>query len=85
MDTKLTLSLDAAVIARAKEFAEAQNISLSRLVEIMLRKATANSYNNIEDLPIADWVMQVAEGDVTYKAKKTKRKDMKDEFFKSKK
>jgi hypothetical protein len=85
MDAKLTLSLDAAVIERAKQFAEEQNISLSRLVEVMLRKATSQSYSQLEELPIADWVMQVSEGEAEYKTKKKSRKDLKEEFFKSKK
>ena len=85
MDAKLTLSLDASVIEKAKIFAEEQGISLSRLVEVMLRKATNASYSSIEDLPISDWVMQVAEGEVEYKTRKQSRKEMKDEFFKSKK
>ena len=85
MDAKLTLSLDAAVIERAKAFAEDQGISLSRLIEVMLRKATSKSYTSIEDLPVSDWVMQLAEGSIEYKTKKRSRKEMKDEFFKSKK
>ena len=36
MDTKVTLSFDQQVVVQAKAFAEANNISLSRLVEFML-------------------------------------------------
>jgi len=85
MDAKLTLSLDAAVIEKAKVFAAEQGISLSRFIEILLRKATNKDYDTIEDLPVSSWVSQVSEGDVEYKTKKTSRKEMKDEFFKSKK
>jgi len=85
MDVKLTLSFDAAVIDRAKKFAEEQGISLSRLIEIMLRKATSKDYSSIEALPIADWVMEVAEGNAEYTTKKRGRKSMKDEYFSSKK
>ncbi len=38
MDAKLTIKLDKATIERAKEYAQGQNISLSRLIESMLNK-----------------------------------------------
>ncbi|MEL7342500.1 MAG: DUF6364 family protein [Bacteroidota bacterium] len=38
MDAKLTLKLNKATIERAKEYAQQQNISLSRLIESMLDK-----------------------------------------------
>ncbi len=85
MDAKLTLSLDAKVIESAKIFAEEQGISLSRLIEVMLRKAINTQSRNIEDLPISEWVMQVAEGEVEYKTRKRSRKEIKDEYFSSKK
>ena len=85
MDAKLTLSFDEAVIERAKKFADRQGISLSRFVEILLRKATTKSYDNIEDLPIADWVMEVAEGKVEYRSAKRTRKSLKEEYYNSKK
>lgn len=85
MDAKLTLSLDAKVIESAKVFAEEQGISLSRLIEVMLRKAINTQSRNIEDLPISEWVMQVAEGEVEYKTRKRSRKEIKDEYFSSKK
>lgn len=85
MDAKLTLSFDAAVIERAKKFADKQGISLSRLVEIMLRKATANNYDSIEDLPISEWVSMVAEGEAEYVSAKRSKKSLKDEYYSSKK
>ncbi len=85
MDAKLTLSFDAAVIERAKKFADKQGISLSRLVEIMLRKATTQSYDSIEELPIAEWVSMVSEGDAEYVSPKRGRKSLKDEYYSSKK
>ena len=85
MDTKITLSFDAGVIRKAKQFAEANNISLSRLTEMLLRKVTSSDYQNLEDLPIADWVNLIAEGEVQYRTRGRKRKNMKDEFYKSKK
>ena len=85
MDAKLTLSFDETVIERAKKFAEEQCISLIRFVEIFLRKSTTKSYDRIEDLPISDWVSQVAEGNAEYTSKKRSRKSIKDEYHQSKK
>jgi len=85
MDAKITLSFDATVIERAKKFAEKQNISLSRLTEYLYDKITHQSYTNLEDLAIADWVNKVAEGKVEYKTKKRGRKSLRNEFLKSRK
>jgi len=85
MDSKVTLSFDEEVIRNAKEYAASQNISLSRLVEFLLRKTTMKQYSSMEDYPIADWVRQVSEGPVEYQTRKKTRKDLKDEFFSSKK
>lgn len=84
MNSKLTLRLDTSVIEQAKAYAEANKMSLSRLVELLLRKCTNTGFYDIENLPISDWVGIVAEGAVTYNTKKS-RKDLKDEFLKSKK
>ncbi len=40
MDTKLTLSLDKNVIEQAKKYAKKKNISLSKLIEAYLNKAS---------------------------------------------
>lgn len=85
MDAKVTLSFDEAVIARAKRFAAKNNISLSRLVEMLLQKTTSGNYLSFEELPIADWVSEVSEGEAVYQAKKKSRKASKDEYFSSKK
>ncbi len=86
MDNKVTLSFDESVITRAKRYAEKNNISLSRLIEFLLNKVTANNYTSLEDFPISDWVNQVAEGEAVYKTKaKRTRKAAKAEYFKSKK
>lgn len=90
MDTKLTLSFDKNVIERAKKYAEEQNISLSRLIEHLLTQVTTKQYKSLEDFPISDWVSMVAEGEVEYKRTpksypKSSRKDLKEEFFASKK
>ncbi len=85
MDAKVTLSFDETVISRAKKFAEEQNISLSRLVELLLGKATSKKYKSIEELPIADWVHEVSEGPAEYRSRARSRKEMKEEYFKSRK
>jgi len=85
MDAKITLSFDKAVILKAKEFAGQNNISLSRLMELLLRKVTSKKYKTLEDLPISDWVHIVSEGPAEYITRKRSRKEMKEEFFKSRK
>jgi len=85
MDAKLTLAFDQDVIERAKLFAEKHDISLSRLTEFLYRKLTESPYTNLEDLPISDWVHLVAEGEIEYKTQAKSRKDLKDEYFSSKK
>jgi hypothetical protein len=81
MDAKVTLSFDVHVIEKAKKFAEGNGISLSRLIEILLKKAIAGNYNSIEEMPIADWVSMVAEGNSEYVTKPRKRKSIKREYF----
>lgn len=86
MDSKITLSFNEAVIKKAKKYAEANNISLSRLVEFLLTKITSSQYHSLEDYPIADWVSQVAEGEAVYQTKRKRtRKAAKSEYFASKK
>jgi hypothetical protein len=85
MDAKVTLSFDQDVINKAKVFAEANHISLSRLIEYLLRKATGDTIRELEDLPVADWVHEVAEGRAEYKTRSKSRKSIKKEFFESRK
>jgi hypothetical protein len=85
MDTKITLSFDKDIIERAKEFADQNNISLSRLTEFLYAQITSKNYKSLDELPIADWVTQVAEGEVEYKRTPSSRKAMKNEFFEGKK
>lgn len=85
MDSKITLSFDKEVIKKAKRFAASQNISLSRLTEMLLRKITSGQYKSLEEFPIADWVHRLAEGEVEYKTRPLSRKRLKQEFFKSRK
>lgn len=85
MDAKVTLRFDEGVVNKAKRYAEKNNISLSRLVEFLLQKTTAANSSSLEDLPISDWVNQVAEGEAVYQTKKKSRKASKAEYFSSKK
>ncbi|HVU54185.1 MAG TPA: DUF6364 family protein [Puia sp.] len=85
MDSKITLSFDKEVIDQAKKYAETNNISLSRLVEFLLRKTTSGQYSSMEDYPISEWVTIVSEGQAEYGTPKKNRKDLKDEYFRSKK
>lgn len=85
MDAKVTLSFNEEVIGKAKQFAEKNNISLSRLTEFLLRQITTGEYKSLDELPVADWVNQVAEGKAEYHTKARKRKDMKAEYLSSKK
>ena len=85
MDAKVTLSFDTDVINKAKQYAEANNISLSRLVEFLLTKAISGNYPSLEDFPISSWVSMVAEGQAEYITKPRSSKKMKNEFFSSKK
>lgn len=85
MDAKITLSFDADVIEKAKEFAESNNISLSRLTEFLYRNITQKNYRSLEDLPLADWVSAVAEGEAVYKTKHKTRSQIKQDYYQSKK
>lgn len=85
MDAKITLSFDADVIQKAKAYAEKNNISLSRLMEHLLRKVATGSYANLEDLPISDWVNMVSEGEVEYKTTRDNRKNRKKEYHERRK
>lgn len=85
MDAKITLSFDETIIAKAKKFAYANNISLSRLMELLLRKITAGNYKSLEKLPISEWVNIVSEGSAEYKTRTKNKKEMKKEYYKSRK
>ena len=85
MDTKVTLSFNDVIIGKAKQFAEQNNISLSRLTEFLYKQITTGEYKSLDELPVADWVNQVAEGKAEYHTKARKRKVMKAEYLSSKK
>lgn len=85
MDAKVTLSFDKTVIEKAKHYAAENNMSLSRLMEFLLSKVTSGHHQSLEDLPISNWVSLVAEGEAIYETKARKSKDLKKEYFKSRK
>ncbi len=86
MDYKITLSFDEEVVIKAKKYAADNNISLSRLIEFLLKKVTSGGFQSMEDFPVSDWVHEVAEGQAEYQtSKKRTRKQAREEFFKSKK
>jgi len=84
MDTKVTLSFNEEVINKAKQYAADNNISLSRLIEFLLKKVTSTDYRSLEQYPIADWVNQIAEGKAEYHTSKN-QKSSKNDFFESRK
>lgn len=83
MDAKITLSFKESVIAKAKQFADEKNISLSRLMEFLLDKITSKNYKSLEDIPVSEWVNMISEGQAQYKTTKKSRKEMKNEFYRS--
>jgi hypothetical protein len=83
MDTKLTLHFDQEVIEKAKEFASANNISLSRLTEFLYRQITQGDFKTLGEFPVEEWVNQVAEGEADYI--KRSRKSLKKEYLEGKK
>lgn len=84
MDAKITLSFNKDVIERAKKYAEKHNMSLSRLMELLLDNITTKQYASLEDFPISDWVNQVAEPKAEYVTAK-KRASTKAEYRNRKK
>ena len=85
MDAKITLSFDKEIIGQAKEFAFQNNISLSRLTEFLYSRVISGHYQQLEDLPVSDWVHIVAEGKVEYQTKSRTRKSTKNEYYSSRK
>jgi hypothetical protein len=82
MDSKITLSFDQQIIEKAKAYAKSQNISLSRLTEMLLRRITDEGYSNLDEIPISDWVTELAEGKAEYR--KRSKRSVKDEYYNSK-
>ena len=54
MDKKLTLSLDQAIIEQAKNYAQANNISLSKLIESYLASLTKRKGNSTGITPLVE-------------------------------
>ena len=79
------MSFDESVIAKARRYADKNNINLSRLVEFLLQKVTGTHYHSLEDYPVSEWVSMVAKGPAEYKTKKRGRKSANAEYFSSKK
>lgn len=52
MDTKLTLSLDKAIIEKAKKYAKERKISLSKLIESYLDALTIEENKKVEITPL---------------------------------
>jgi Family of unknown function (DUF6364) len=84
MDAKITLSFNEEIILKAKKFADSQNISLSRLTEFLYSQITSGGYKTLDELPVAQWVSQVAEGEAKYQTKTRSRKALKKEYYRSK-
>jgi hypothetical protein len=84
MDTKITLSFDESIITKAKKFANDNNISLSRLTEFLLSKATTSSYKSIDRLPVSEWISKVSEGAVEYNRAPRSRKNMRKQYYSKK-
>lgn len=82
MDTKITLSFDNDVIEAAKALAAEIGISLSRLTEILYLKVLETKRPVIiEELPISQWVQQIAEDGPVYITQKRSRQALKKAFF----
>lgn len=84
MDAKVTLSFNKEVIEKAKRYAEKHNMSLSRLMELILSNITTNQYASLEDLPVSDWVSMLSEGETEYTKTKS-RSQIKSEYRSRKK
>ncbi len=86
MDAKVTLSFNEDIIIKAKEYANKNNISLSRLTEFLLAKVSFSEKGkkSLEEIPISNWVEELSEGKIMYKTKAVNRKAQKNEYFNSK-
>lgn len=84
MDAKVTLSFRADVIEKAKQYAESQGISLSRLTEILLSRLVKGQYNHIEDFPVSEWVNMLADGPAEYNTTPKSNKKIRKEYHEGK-
>lgn len=83
MSTSITLNLNENTVYAVEELAQQKGISIDKLAEVLFEKAAASHYQSIDDLPVADWVLQLGEGKPEYNPKT--RKEIKEEYFESKK
>ena len=75
MDTKLTLKLDKVVIEKAKQYAQSQQRSLSRIIESYLQSITIDKDSDITkpDIEISPFIKSISTGihipaDLDYKS-----------------
>lgn len=80
MDTKITLSFRADIIAKAKEYAEGHGISLSRLTEVLLSRLVSGGYRSPDEFPVSDWVHSLSEPEASYLRKPRSSKSMRSEM-----
>jgi len=85
MDAKVTLSFNKSIIEKAKVYAESQNMSLSRMLELILDKITNKQYASIEEFPISDWVNIISEGAPEYVTATKSRAKLKNQYYSRKK
>lgn len=85
MDAKVTLSFNKNVIEKAKKYAESHNISLSRMLELILDKLTSKDHASLEALPISEWVNLISEGGPEYITKPKTNSKLKAEYHNRKK
>jgi len=85
MDAKVTLSFDKEVIQGAKKFAAEHHISLSRLTEYLYSQIISGDYVHLDQFPVADWVNEIAEGEIKYQKQSPSRKQMKEAFYNDRK
>ena len=74
MDTKLTLSVDKAIIKRAKSYAKAHKISLSSIIESYLDTLTKNKDSDDQITPLVSSLSGVIDLPADY--------DLKDDYAK---
>jgi hypothetical protein len=82
MEAQLTLHLNEHTLYAAEQLAQRQGMTLDKLTETLLEKAAASQYKSLDDLPIADWVQALGEGEPEYHP--LTRQQLKDEYFQSK-
>ena len=70
MDKKLTLSLDNSVIEKAKNYARANNISVSKLIESYLNSLTNSKKEKAEITPLVKSLSGVIDIDKDFDYKK---------------